>query len=159
MWIRGLVIIIIIIIREVFAVWLATLCVQIQSMHARVVHNYFLVDSWWYCMFHSCCHVYCSIVLAVSVHHRRKICADWYWRNWRFEKYAVFLSTYRSTTATWCIMRARSFCFLQSNIPDTFFQHILFLVHIIHDHRRILSLTEYLEKSTYKSLILMYVLS
>ena len=44
MWIRGLVIIVIIIIREVFAVWLATLCVQIQSMHARVVHNYFLVD-------------------------------------------------------------------------------------------------------------------
>lgn len=89
MWIRGLVIIVIIIIREVFAVWLATLCVQIQSMHARVVHNYFLVDSWWYCMFHSCCHVYCSIVLAVSVHHRRKICADWYW-NWRFEMCCIF---------------------------------------------------------------------
>lgn len=158
MWIRGLVIIVIIIIREVFAVWLATLCVQIQSMHARVVHNYFLVDiaDDIVCFIHvAMCIVQLFLLFQFTIEEKFVQTGT----ETEGLKYAVFLSTYRSTTATWCIMRARSFCSLQSNIPDTFFQHVFFLVHIIHDHRHILSLTEYLEKSTYKSLILMYVLS
>ena len=158
MWIRGLVIIVIIIIREVFAVWLATLCVQIQSMHARVVHNYFLVDiaDDIVCFIHvAMCIVQLFLLFQFTIEEKFVQTGT----ETEGLKCAVFSSTYRSTTATWCIMRARSFCFLQSNIPDTFFQHFFFLVHIIHDHRHILSLTEYLEKSTYKSLILMYVLS